>query len=257
MSLHLYLMRHGEAEWGEPLDPTRELTSIGRKQVEDMAEFLVKQIGRVDLVVSSWMKRAVQTAAPMAEALGCHLVEHVSTLDPDGKPEDALSDIRNLAEIHGAEQVLVVGHHPLINDLLEMLCGAKSDDVHFGHAAIAHVDPDTTQLHWFIGPPQVEREETNIIEHAVKLCDAMLVEAGLHFDEKKGDQGSYYYDTHGVKRWVLGDGGKSGNCDLCEDNADAGWIDEDSTYPNADEPPQHPNCDCTEETKEKRYRVYV
>ena len=255
MSLHLYIQRHASAEWGEPLDPTREITSIGAKEIEEMAAFMVRQIGRVDLVVSSWMKRAAQTAQLMAGPLGCSLIEHVSTLDPDGKAEDALSDVTRLAEFHGAEHVLVVGHHPLVNALLELLCGVKADDAHFKHAAVAHVEAN--QLHWFIGPAQVEREETEVIEHAIKLCDAMLVEAGLQLDEKKGDQGTYYYDTHGVKRWVLGDGGNSGNCDLCEENAAIGFIDEDSTYPNADEPPAHPHCTCTEETAEKRYRVYV
>lgn len=257
MSTHLYVMRHAEPEYGESLDPTRELTSIGRKQVEDMAAFMVSQVGRVDLVISSWMKRAVQTADPMAEALGGAKRENVPTLDPDGDPAAALEDVELLAGLFEAEHVLVVGHYPLINDLLELLCGVNADEFHFRHAMIAHVDLDAKQLHWFIGPAQAEKDEGQVIDKAIQVAEALLADMGLILDEKKGDAGTYYYDTHGVKRWVLGDGGQSGNCDLCEENADEGWIDEDSTYPNADEPPAHPNCTCTEETKEKRYRVYV
>lgn len=257
MSLHLYLMRHAEPESGEPLDPTREITSIGRKQIDDMATFMVRQVGRVDLVISSWMKRATQTADPMAEALGNAKRENVPTLDPDGDPVQALEDIELLAGLHGAEHVLVVGHHPLINDLLELLCGVKADEFHFRHSFIGHVDLDAKQLHWFIGPPQVERDEEGVVDKAIAVAESILEDMGLLLDEKKGDQGTYYYDTHGVKRWVLGDGGQSGNCDLCEENAAVGFIDEDETYPNADEPPAHPNCTCTEETAEKRYRVYV
>jgi hypothetical protein len=75
-------------------------------------------------------------------------------------------------------------------------------------------------------------------------------------------RGEYYYDTENVKRWVLGDGGKAGNCDLCNDNADEGWIGDDDMFldvegNNIDGPPGHPNCTCTLEYKEKRVRVYV
>lgn len=258
--MRLYLMRHGEAEWGESLDPTRALTSIGVKQTATMAEFMVRQVGRVDLVLSSWFKRSRDTADPMAKALGSQTrLYTLATLDPDGSVADAWSDIQNLAEIHSAAEVLIVSHAPLINELLAYLCGAATDDSSFHHGAIAHVED--AKLHWLIGPPQVERDDVAVIEAAIKVSEALLSDLGLHveFDEKKGgnEQGSYYYDTQGVKRWVLGGGGKSGNCEECEENAEAGWIPEDEEYPNAAEPPQHPNCDCSEETKEKRVRVYV
>ena len=252
--MKLYLMRHGEAEWGEPLDPTRALTSIGVKQTAAMAEFMVRQVGRVDLVLSSWFKRARDTADPMAKALGATAREDLSSLDPDAKAADAWSDIQNLAEIHNATEVLVVTHHPLINALIEDLCGAFMGD-RFTVGSIVAIEDGC--LLWLVGPPQVERDDKAVIEAAIQVTEAVLSDLGVHFDEKKGDQGSYYYDTEGVKRWVLGDGGESGNCDLCEENADAGWIPEDEPYPNADEPPQHPHCSCEEETKEKRIRVYV
>lgn len=75
-------------------------------------------------------------------------------------------------------------------------------------------------------------------------------------------KGEYYYDYENVKRWVLGDGGKSGNCDLCNDNADEGWVGDDDTFldvegDDIDGPPAHPHCTCTLEYKEKRVRVYV
>ena len=73
--------------------------------------------------------------------------------------------------------------------------------------------------------------------------------------------GEYYYDTENVKRWILGDGGRSGNCEICVDNSDLGWIPDedvfDSVFGDIDGPPAHPNCDCSIEYKEKRVRVYV
>lgn len=91
-------------------------------------------------------------------------------------------------------------------------------------------------------------------EAANALCAAM----GLTFDEAKGE---YYYDVENVKRWVLGDGGKSGNCEICDENEALGWIPDDDVFESVDgdvdEPPAHPNCTCTLEYKEKRVRIYV
>ncbi len=74
-------------------------------------------------------------------------------------------------------------------------------------------------------------------------------------------KGEYFYEDVTVKRWILGDGGASGNCELCNDNADQGWIDMDDIFEGVeediDEPPAHPNCTCTVEWKDTRRRVYV
>jgi hypothetical protein len=80
----------------------------------------------------------------------------------------------------------------------------------------------------------------------------------LVLHEKSGE---YVYDEEEVKRWVLGPGGRSGNCDVCVDNADLGWIGMDDVFDGVDgdidEPPAHPHCECTAEFKTKRVRVYV
>lgn len=74
--------------------------------------------------------------------------------------------------------------------------------------------------------------------------------------------GDYTYTTENVKRWVLGGGGKSGvNCELCEENADRGWVPDDDVFEgvfgDVDGPPAHPGCSCSLEYKEKRVRVYA
>jgi hypothetical protein len=77
-------------------------------------------------------------------------------------------------------------------------------------------------------------------------------------EKKNGNkQGTYYYDVVGVKRWLP----DADACELCEDNADRGWIDQDdvfeSVFGDVDEPPAHPHCGCGVEYGEKRKRVYV
>lgn len=74
-------------------------------------------------------------------------------------------------------------------------------------------------------------------------------------------EANYTYDTINEKRWILGDGGRSGNCEWCVDASDMGWIPDEDVYDtpmgDADGPPAHKNCDCTLEYRERRYRVYA
>lgn len=73
--------------------------------------------------------------------------------------------------------------------------------------------------------------------------------------------GEYYYDTINVKRWELGSGGRSGNCEICVENADRGWIEDGDVFlgtdGDIDGPPAHFHCTCSLEYGEKRKRVYV
>ena len=74
-------------------------------------------------------------------------------------------------------------------------------------------------------------------------------------------EANYTYDEREVKRWILGDGGKSGNCEICDENASLGWVDMDAIFlsvgDDIDEPPAHDNCTCEVEFKTQRYRVYA
>lgn len=88
-----------------------------------------------------------------------------------------------------------------------------------------------------------------LIEAAIALGEAILHEA----------RGEYVYDTVEEKRLVLGDGGRSGNCEYCVDAADRGWIGDEDVFegPMGDEdgPPLHPHCTCTLEYRTRRFRV--
>lgn len=94
-----------------------------------------------------------------------------------------------------------------------------------------------------------------MIAETIALAERTLEALGLRLDEASGE---YYYDTNPVKRAILGDGGVSGNCEACDDNAAQGWIDQDALFDSGhDESPFHVNCTCAVEYGDKRYRVYV
>ncbi len=91
---------------------------------------------------------------------------------------------------------------------------------------------------------------------------AEVIDAALQLAELFEAKGEYYYEEQEMKRWILGDGGRSGNCDVCVDNADMGWIDMDDVFVDSsgdpiDEAPAHPNCTCGTEFKTRRKRVYA
>lgn len=113
--MNLYLMRHCKPFPGLPADDSRELTPEGLKCAADMGKWLAGHIGRVDIVISSPFKRAVQTARLMGEALGAH-VETTTALAPSGTPDEMWKEIERLAG--DSKDVLVVGHDPSLNALL-------------------------------------------------------------------------------------------------------------------------------------------
>lgn len=67
--MDIFLVRHGEAaaSWGE--DPDPGLSDLGRQQAAEAADLLARQLSNSTLVLSSPLRRAVETAKPLAEIL--------------------------------------------------------------------------------------------------------------------------------------------------------------------------------------------
>jgi broad specificity phosphatase PhoE len=67
--MELFLVRHGEAaaNWGEASDPG--LSDLGRQQAEEVADRLKQHIQGDSQLLSSPLRRAVETAGPLARIL--------------------------------------------------------------------------------------------------------------------------------------------------------------------------------------------
>lgn len=178
--MKLYLQRHVKSTPGARNDATRNLTQQGIADAHAMAEFMRRQVGSVEAVITSPYVRSVDTALIMAETLGCQKVPQISFLEPDTDPGQAWDAV--LATAGNAEDVLVVTHHPLVNALLEQMCGAKTDDVHWHHGAVAHVEDG--MIRWFVTPPIAERDEA-LVEAAVAVTDAYCAEVTAHESAKR------------------------------------------------------------------------
>jgi phosphohistidine phosphatase len=138
--MHVYLLRHGIAEEGrtDQNDAERALTPDGRRKLRHVLKAVAEARVKPSLVMSSHLKRAVQTAEIAKHVLG-YLGEIARTkaLAPGSNPEQVWEEIR----IHKSEAALMlVGHNPLFDYLAAYLLNAPNLVVDFKKGAIMRVD---------------------------------------------------------------------------------------------------------------------
>jgi len=152
----LYLMRHADAGSlrGNPLlDSKRGLVKEGKGQCMLMARALSAAKAQIDVIVSSPLKRALQTAQFVGTEIGYDArVEISPALAPDGTYADFQE---MLAEYGGHEGMLAVGHNPNMFQFLgRLITGNGAAAIRMRKASIARVDLDhhPARLQWLIDP---------------------------------------------------------------------------------------------------------
>ena len=154
--MNLYLMRHANAGLSRVnplLDSKRALIKEGKEQCVLMARLLSALNAQVDVIVSSPLKRALQTAQFVGTELGFDgKVEICPALALDG---DYPAFLDLMAKYADREGVLVVGHNPnLFQFLGRLVTGNGGANLRMRKAAVAKVDLDRhpPQLQWLIDP---------------------------------------------------------------------------------------------------------
>jgi phosphohistidine phosphatase len=123
--MKLYILRHGDAaDHDDPryaTDAARPLTPKGIKRTRQLANGLRQMEITFDVILSSPLVRAKQTAEIVARSLKLEKNLRFSHyLAPDGAYVDVITQVEN---IRGrAETVLLVGHEPLLSGLISLLC---------------------------------------------------------------------------------------------------------------------------------------
>lgn len=119
--MELYFLRHGEADWPDwkKSDDERPLTKHGKKEMREVAAFLKRVKARPDLIVTSPLPRASQTAEIAAERLKVKCRE--DKLLAPGFSREALE---RLLKKYPEESLMIVGHEPDFTGVISKLTGA-------------------------------------------------------------------------------------------------------------------------------------
>jgi phosphohistidine phosphatase len=120
--MRLFLVRHGDAAsiGGEVKhDADRPLTEAGIEAVAGAGRVIGLTGEKINLILTSPLTRAVQTARQIAESLPGHpAVRETSNLAPGFRPSTFLAEVNAVGE---AGAVVAVGHQPDIGMLLSYL----------------------------------------------------------------------------------------------------------------------------------------
>lgn len=152
----LYLMRHTNA--GVPrdnpkLDAKRGLIKEGKEQCMLMARLLSALKVQVDVIVSSPLKRALQTAQFVGTELGYEAKVEVSTAL--GLDADFVAFQKLLDKYADREGVLMVGHNPnLFKFLGRIITGNGGAGVRMRKGSVARIDmaKHPPLLQWLVDP---------------------------------------------------------------------------------------------------------
>ena len=154
--MNLYLMRHANAgvSRGNPLlDAKRALIKEGKEQCMLMAHVLSALKVQIDVIVSSPLKRSLQTAQFVGTELGYEAKVEISPAL--GLNADFAAFQQMVAKYSEYEGVLVVGIYPnLFQFLGRLITGNGAAAIRMRKASIARVDMDRHPplLRWLIDP---------------------------------------------------------------------------------------------------------
>jgi phosphohistidine phosphatase len=154
--MELYLLRHGIAEDRAPSgrDADRRLTEEGRDKLRRILERAHGAGVRPSLILSSPLRRALETAEIAGHALGYEgKIVRTPALTPDSSPQKVWDAIREHRE---ESAILLAGHEPLFSATVAFLLGSTQEMVHFRKGALVRIDADPAaaaprgMLEWMI-----------------------------------------------------------------------------------------------------------
>lgn len=135
--MHLFLLRHGEAQLFADNDPERALTSLGYQETNTILAQSKNDLQRVTRIIASPYVRAQQTAQLVSQFLELP-VETSELLTPDAR----MSNLSEMIEQMSDEVPLLVTHQPLVGGFVDWLCGLAPGRHMLGTSALAYIEAD-------------------------------------------------------------------------------------------------------------------
>jgi phosphohistidine phosphatase len=162
----VYFLRHANA--GQKLlnpvqDDKRALDKEGIEQCRYVGRFLNSIDTHVDLILSSPLKRATQTASMVGNELDYELrIERTPALQP-GASFESFREL--MQQMSGLESVMVVGHNPNMSKFLSLLVtgGLSERAIEMKKGSVARVEMGAKRnvLNWLVTPKLVKSSYTS------------------------------------------------------------------------------------------------
>jgi phosphohistidine phosphatase len=122
----LLILRHAKSSWSKPglADIDRPLNKRGKSDAPRVGSAIRKADLVPDLIISSPAIRARKTAVAVAEACGYEGEIEINDDFYPGDPESYIKTLQSLPD--DTQSVMVVGHNPGLEELLETLTGESA-----------------------------------------------------------------------------------------------------------------------------------
>lgn len=160
--MEIYILRHGIAvSRGTPGYPNddRPLTEEGIEKMTEAAKGIAKFVKKFDLIVSSPLIRALDTARLTAKAVDYKDDIVISKYLLPGSSNNNLLDF--LSKYKSKKSILLVGHEPYLGLLASGLLGIGDSVIEFKKGGICRIDIDSMPPHspgmlvWSLAPKQL------------------------------------------------------------------------------------------------------
>jgi phosphohistidine phosphatase len=160
--VELFILRHGKAETpGKGMtDADRRLTGKGRSEIAAVAQWMASEDYLFDVIATSPLVRARETAAIVADTLGePNNVVTWKCLVPGGDPDEVCREISRFAEDN---LILLVGHEPLLSTLVgRIITGGENAGIVMTKGGLAKIrnfsyaERPSGELHWLLTAKQM------------------------------------------------------------------------------------------------------
>lgn len=169
----IYFVRHasaGTAVSNPKKDEKRALDEDGIQQCGIVGRALAALDVQPEVIISSPLKRATQTASLVGNELG---YEGKLQIEPSMSPEGSFADFRRMLEKYAKyDSVMVVGHNPTITEFLARIITKSGSEamLDFKKGAVARAETlrHGATLNWFFTPKMAREIQAAAVAAAEK-----------------------------------------------------------------------------------------
>jgi phosphohistidine phosphatase len=151
--MNLYIARHAEAlpvGGNTARDADRRLSPRGEEDAASMGRALAHLDPNVDIIVTSPLRRAIETGELVGRELSKHPILHVSEHLAPGFSNNAL--FRDLLSLGAGSNIVAIGHQPDMSDFVSFLiAGSQGASVAMSAGSIAKLVLEGSRPQAFLG----------------------------------------------------------------------------------------------------------